>query len=100
MSLQITYANRKIEKVCTDLQAAERKHGEQIGAMIHQRIQELMAADSVEQLVQYHIGKCHPLEGKRQGQYAMFLTKNWRLIFEKVQGCLQVVCVIEVADYH
>lgn len=100
MALQITYADRKIEKMCTDLEAAERKHGTQIAEMIHQRIQEISAADSVEQLVQYHIGKCHPLTGNRSGQYAMSLTKNWRLVFEKVKGYLKVVCIIEVKDYH
>ena len=98
--MQITYANNKIEKVCTDLHVAVRRHGKQIGEMIHQRIREISAAESVELLVQYHIGNCHDLHGDRAGQYAMDLTKNWRLIFKKVQNRLQVVCVIEITDYH
>jgi proteic killer suppression protein len=40
---------------------------------IHQRIDEITAADTVEMMIQFHIGRCHPLSQNRKGQYAMDL---------------------------
>jgi plasmid maintenance system killer protein len=42
-----------------------------MAAKIHQRIDEITAADSVEVLIQYKIGGCHILKGDRKKQYAM-----------------------------
>lgn len=63
--LQIKYKNKKIEKVCTNAYEAEKKYGSKIAEKIHQRIDELSAADSVEDMVKYHIGRCHSLNGDR-----------------------------------
>ncbi len=50
---------------------------------IHQRIDEIDASETVEEMVQCHIGRCHYLTGNRKGQYAMDLIHPQRLIFEK-----------------
>ena len=52
--------------------------------------------------------RCHPLKGKRKGQYAVVLTGNWRLVFEPdplVKGHVNLslvkkVRLLEVVDYH
>ena len=44
---------------------------------IQQRIDELTAADSVEMMIQYHIGRCHSLTGNREGQYALDLVQPY-----------------------
>ena len=98
--MQLKYKNNKLEKVCTDLREAEKQHGTQIATALHQRLDQIRAADSVEMLVEYNIGKCHPLTGDLKDQYAMSLTKNWRLIFEKVNGMVHVVRIMEIIDYH
>jgi toxin HigB-1 len=49
--LQIEYKNRRLEKVCTDAHEAEVKHGKNMAEKIHQRIDEITAADSIEILV-------------------------------------------------
>lgn len=67
---------------------------------IHQRIDEIDASDTVEEMVQYRIGRCHPLKGDRKGQYAMELTQPYRLIFTKRGNEIQIVNVIEIVDYH
>lgn len=43
---------------------------------------ELKAAETVEMLIQFCIGRCHPLKGNREGEYAMDL-QPYRLVFEK-----------------
>lgn len=80
--MQVNYRNRQIEKVCTDASAATKKYGKRAAGLIHQRVDEIYAAVSVEMLVQFRIGRCHPLVGNRKGQYAMDLEHPLRLIFE------------------
>ena len=67
---------------------------------IQQRIDELTAADSVEMMIQYYVGRCHSLTGKRAGQYALDLVQPYRLIFTKIGNEIQIAEVQEIVDYH
>lgn len=98
--MDITYRNKKVEKVCTDAKTAERTYGMAMADKIHQRIDEITAADTVEMMIQYHIGRCHPLSQNRKGQYAVDLVHPYRLIFEKSGGGIQIANVLEIVDYH
>ena len=98
--MDITYKNRKIEKICTDAKTAERTYGRGMGDRIHQRIDEIDAADTVEMMVQFHIGRCHPLTQNRRGQYAMDLVHPYRLVFEKNGDEIQIANILEIVDYH
>lgn len=64
--MEITYKTRKIEKVCTLASEAEKKYGSEMAEKIHQRIDEIDASDTVEEMIQFHIGRCHSL--KRQSK--------------------------------
>ena len=46
--MKITYKTKTIEKVCTDVRTAERKHGSKMAEKIGQRLDEIRAADTVE----------------------------------------------------
>lgn len=70
------------------------------GEKIHQRIDEIDASDTVEEMVQYHIGRCHPLKGNRKGQYTMDLVHPYRLIFEQIEDEIKIANVMEIVDYH
>lgn len=72
--MDITYSNTKIKKICMNAKVAERAYGIRMAEKIHQRINELSAADTVEMMIQYHIGRCHPLTNNRKGQYALDLV--------------------------
>jgi proteic killer suppression protein len=55
----------------------------------------------VEELIQYGIGRCHPLKGRRQGQYAMDLEQPHRLVFTVKHEVVQIARVEEIVkDYH
>ena len=45
--MKITYKNKKIEKVCTIADEAERRYGPRMAEKIHQRIDEIDASDTV-----------------------------------------------------
>ena len=98
--MDITYKNNKIKKVCTDAKTAERTYGREMADKIHQRIDEIDASDTVEMLIQYHIGRCHSLTQNRKGQYAMDLVHPYRLVFEKKGNEIQVANILEIVDYH
>ena len=98
--MDITYKNKKIEKVCTDARIAERTYGKEMADKIHQRIDEITAAPTVEMMIQYHIGRCHSLTQNRKGQYAVDLVHPYRLVFEKNGTEIQIANVLEIVDYH
>lgn len=98
--MDITYSNTKIKKICINAKTAERAYGIRMAEKIQQRIEELSAADTVEMMIKYHIGRCHPLANNRKGQYALDLVHPYRLVFEKRGNEIQVVKILEIVDYH
>ena len=98
--VDITYKNNKIRKICTDPKTADRIYGKEMTGKIYQRINEIRAADCVEMMVQFHIGRCHRLTQNRRGQYAVDLIHPYRLVFEKVGDIVQIAVILEIVDYH
>ena len=98
--MDITYKNKKIQRVCTDAKAAERVYGSHMAEKIHQRIDEISAAETVEMMIQFRIGRCHPLTQNRKGQYAVDLVHPFRLVFETNGEEIQIAHILEVVDYH
>ena len=96
----ITYKNKKIKKICTNAKTAEKTFGRNMADKIHQRIDEIGAADTVEMMIQYYIGRCHLLTQNRKGQYAMDLVHPYRLVFEKNGDEIQIANILEIVDYH
>ncbi len=68
--------------------------------LIHLRIDQLNAAETVEEMINFSIGRCHQLNGNREGQYALDLVHPYRLIFVKIDDQIQIVKIIEIVDYH
>ena len=98
--MDITYKNKKIEKVCTDAKMSDRTYENEMSEKIQMRIGEMEAADTVEEMIKYHIGRCHLLTNNRKGQYAVDLVHPYRLVFEKHGNEIQVVHIMEIVDYH
>lgn len=98
--MKITYKNRSIEKVCTIASVAEKKYSREMAEKIQMRIDQIGAADTIEDLVKYRIGRCHFLKGDRKGQYAMDLVHPYRQIFVKTGEEIQIANVMEIVDYH
>ena len=98
--MEIEYNNNGIKKVCTDASVAIKKYGRPMAEKIQQRISEIKAADSVEMMIQYKIGRCHPLHQNREGQFAVDLVQPQRLVFEKKNSEIKIVSIIEIIDYH
>ena len=98
--MELTYKNKKIERVCTNAGIAERTYGREMACKISQRIDEIKAAETVEMMIRFHIGRCHPLVQDRKGQFAVDLVHPYRLIFKKDGNEIQIVKILEIVDYH
>ena len=98
--MQVEYKTNKLEKICTIYEEAKKKYGDKMAEKIHQRIDEITTAESVEFMVQFRLGRCHALVGDRKGEYAVDLIQPYRLIFEKVGDNIQIAKIVEIADYH
>ena len=79
---------------------SDRTYGNEMSEKIQMRIGEMEAADTVEEMIKYHIGRCHLLTNNRKGQYAVDLVHPYRLVFEKHGNEIQVVHIMEIVDYH
>ena len=98
--MNITYKNKKIEKICIHAKTAEKIYGREMADKIHQRVDEIRAADTVEMMIRFHIGRCHSLTQNRKGQYALDLVHPYRLVFEKKGKEIQIANILEIVDYH
>lgn len=98
--MDIEYRTKKLEKVCTNAYEAQKAYGSEMAEKIHQRIDQIDAADSVEQMIQFKVGRCHPLIGNREGQFAMDLKHPYRLVFEKAENETKIVKIEQIEDYH
>lgn len=67
---------------------------------IQMRIDEIKSVDTVEEMIQCHIGRCHTLRNNRKGQYAVDLVHPYRLVFEKHDNKVQIAHIMEIIDYH
>lgn len=98
--MRVHYRNKQLAKECEDAEVATKKYGNDMAEKIDQRIGELIAANCVDDLIKYRIGRCHSLKGDRKGQYAMDLVHPDRIIFSKLNGNEIAVEILEIGDYH
>lgn len=98
--MDITYKNKKIEKVCTDAKTKEKTYGLKMAGKIHQRIDEITAVDTIEMMILFRIGRCHPLSQNRKGEYAVDLVHPYRVVYKKNGNRIQIAHVLEIVDYH
>ncbi len=98
--MKIEFKTNKLRRECTEFKVANRVYGELMAAKIKQRIREIDSVDTVEELVEYSLGRCHPLKGERRGEYAMDLIHPYRLIFKRIQDTIQIARITSIEDYH
>jgi plasmid maintenance system killer protein len=111
--MEISFSSRKIEKLCNSTKEMRAKLGDRCAKVVQQRLAEMKAADTLEDLGKVPGARCHELKADRKGQLAVYLVHPKRLVFvpdhnpvpSKSDGGLdwaQVtrVLVTDVVDYH
>ncbi|MDR1268309.1 MAG: hypothetical protein LBK82_02180 [Planctomycetaceae bacterium] len=110
--MEITYANSRIQKICTNDKIAQKVLGKDGARNLKQRLKQMKGALNLEEL-RFVAGAWHELTGNRKGQLACRLLGLTRLIFIpnndpcpiKSDGGLDWSAVtaiknIEIIDYH
>lgn len=110
--MDITFANKKLEKLANNFGLAQRKMGNDRATKYHQRLGDMRDVESYNDL-QSLPGNFHNLSGDRNGQWSCSLDHPYRLIFEPgvqpvptnehgtpVLTEMKIVYIIEIVDYH
>lgn len=110
--MEIQFATPKLRKTCNDMREMVREFGKRTAEKLARRLEELAAADCLEDFRRLPQARCHELKGDRVGQLAVDLVHPKRLVFRsgepvpvKPDGGLDWakvtgVIVVEVVDYH
>lgn len=97
--MELRYATRDLERICTDARRMQRALGAQVAKALRLRITELMRVEEISDLLQ-GTGRWEQLTADRAGQWSARLTGNWRLIVEPQRDDQVTVLVVEIVDYH
>ena len=79
--MDISFDNSKLRKLAHNPSQAVKKLGPRRAQLYKQRLDELMASKSLED-VRFLPGNYHELTGNRKGQWSCNLDNPYRLIFE------------------
>lgn len=97
--MEVRYADRKVERICTNARRMKRELGAAVAKRLQLRIAELYNVDSFADLL-LGTGRWEQLTADRAGQWSARLSRNWRLIVVDEGGSPVVACVVEITDYH
>ena len=110
--MEITFDNKKLEKLANDYRKCQKVMGQQRAKLYNIRLGDLAKAETLGD-VRNLPGKYHELKGDRKGQWACDLDQPYRLILEAHEHPIPTdaagkyiwfeikgVEIIEITDYH
>ena len=110
-TIDITYADRRLEKSCSNEREGAKRWGENWRAL-KLRLASLLAAETLADMSNVP-GRCHALTGDRAGQYAVSLSGPHRLVFEVADPAsardsegnidlnrVTAIRILEIVNYH
>ena len=111
--MDIFFKTKKLQKACNNERDSIRQWGPANARKIRQRLAELRAAVTLENMKILPAAGCHPLKGNRAGQFAVDVNHPFRLIFEPDHdpvprkddggvdlGGITRIRILAVEDYH
>jgi len=111
--VRLFYPSRQLQRICSSEKEMVRHLGRRLADVLKQRLTELEAAESLEDVHSLPATRCHELSQDRKGQLAVNLVHPKRLIFKpdhdpvptKKDGGLDwtrvtQILILEIVDYH
>ena len=111
--MDITFKNRKLEKIFNSEKELCKKFGQENGRLIMRRMMVLNAAPCLVEVPDKRPERRHELKGNRRGQFAVDIKQPYRLVFKpnhkplprKDDGGLDLeritaITILGVEDYH
>jgi proteic killer suppression protein len=111
--MDVAFSTAKLAKICNSEAKLRGEYGPRMATLIQQRLAELRAADTLEDMRHLPGPRCHELKGNLDGHLALDLVHPNRLVFKpdhspvplKDDGGLNwneitAVEVVGIGDYH
>ena len=111
--MKIYFKTKKLEKICSKKKESVKAVGDKNSQRLLQRMMELKAADTLNDISNLPPTRCHELSGNRKRQFSVDINRNYRLLFipannptpEKNDGGLDKnriteIEIIEIEDTH
>lgn len=103
--MNITYANKKVEKYFSDYSVMQKKIGQDLTRGVKKQINRLIAAETFGDFLTLGLGHPEQLVGYENIRYSIRVSANARLIIElnATQDTLMICSEVEiegVSDYH
>jgi plasmid maintenance system killer protein len=110
--MKVDFASNKLRKQMDSASEIKRAFGVN-AKRLQQRLDEMEASPNLAILQQIPAANCHPLKGDRQGEWAVDVSGNHRIIFEpdhdpvpkKENGEIETkevtdIKILKTTDYH
>ena len=104
--MEILYKDNKLKKKLYDYKLLKKEYEEKIAKKVLQRLAEIQAADNLEILKTGPPHFRHRLEGKRKKQFAIDITRKYKIIIEPMNGELEKLSsvtrikIIEISNHY
>lgn len=111
--MYIEFKRKRLKRQCEKFEEGSRAWGKDNAKRVFLRIGQMQAMPSLADLMKFKPARCHPLKGKRKGQYAVDVIHPFRLIFEPIteagkkrkkgiidEAKIKIIRILEVVDYH
>lgn len=111
--MEISFRTPKLAKLCNSKKEMQKRLGAERANRLAQRLQELRAVDSLDDLRTLPGARCHELTGDRKGQLAADIGHPQRLVLRPTENpppakpdggldwtAVTSVTVLDIVDYH
>jgi plasmid maintenance system killer protein len=79
--MEITFKKKKFAREANDYDLLKQRHGSQRANLIRRRLDELNAANNLDEIRTLPHAQCHELKANRAGQLSVDLDHPYRLLF-------------------
>lgn len=98
--MEVRFRTRKLQKQYEKSREAEKIYGREVARKYIQRVNIIKQARDINELCALPGLRCHQLRGDRQGQWAVKLTRFYRLIFTLQGKKLEIAHIEEVSKHY
>jgi proteic killer suppression protein len=111
--MEVFFKAKQLQKTSSSEELLKREYGAENGRLVMRRLLVLRAANSLADVPRDKPERCHPLEGKRKGQFAVDAKHPFRIVFEPANDPLPLredggldmsrvtaICILSIEDYH
>jgi proteic killer suppression protein len=98
--VEVAFATKKLEKCYREHAQRVKMWGLVVARKYVQRIDILQEASDLAEIEALPGLECHPLKGRRKGQFAVTLHDRWRLIFTLIGTQVKIIRIEEVTKHY